>query len=308
MTSTRRVTSRGCGRGTTIVRWSAAAIAAATSSMFSASSRKSSSSTIVSANSSMSAGGLASTATGIRPTRCGARKLIAARSSPHPGGDPGPLDLHDDVLAGVQPRPVHLGDRGRGDGLGANSVNSSSSVHPRSASTTRRHGGERLGGDPVAQQLELTDELRGEDPLARREDLAELDVGGAEPLEGEPQPVGEARRAIADWPLRRSTEPPAGDRPAEDGRDPQHPPPRREPPPPHEAGDRAPRTDSRTTSRPTRQGRSSGATSQGGWSENAPTDRSAGAPGRRQGRHRGRTRGSRCARRIRRCSRAPAPG
>ena len=48
--------------------------------MFSASSRKSSSSAIVSANSSTSAGGLASAATGMRPTRNGATHAITARS------------------------------------------------------------------------------------------------------------------------------------------------------------------------------------------------------------------------------------
>ncbi|CAB4584360.1 unannotated protein [freshwater metagenome] len=48
--------------------------------MFAASIRKSSSSTIVSANSSTSAGGLASAAMGMRPTRCGASHAITRRS------------------------------------------------------------------------------------------------------------------------------------------------------------------------------------------------------------------------------------
>ena len=80
ITSIRRVTSVGCGRGTTKSRCSSAAKVAATSSMFSASSRKSSSSTIVSAKSSTRAGGLASAATGIRPTRWGASHAMTARS------------------------------------------------------------------------------------------------------------------------------------------------------------------------------------------------------------------------------------
>ena len=80
MTSMRRVTSVGWGRGTTKSRWSSAAKVMATSSMFSASSRKSSSSTIVSAKSSTSAGGLASAATGMRPTRWGASQAMTARS------------------------------------------------------------------------------------------------------------------------------------------------------------------------------------------------------------------------------------
>ncbi len=80
MTSMRRVTSVGWGRGTTKARWSSVAKVMAMSSMFSASSRKSSSSVIVSAKSSTSAGGLASAATGMRPTRCGASHAMTARS------------------------------------------------------------------------------------------------------------------------------------------------------------------------------------------------------------------------------------
>ena len=80
ITSIRRVTSVGWGRGTTKSRWSSAAKIMAMSSMFSASRRKSSSSRIVSAKSSTRAGGLASAATGMRPTRCGASHAITARS------------------------------------------------------------------------------------------------------------------------------------------------------------------------------------------------------------------------------------
>ena len=80
MTSMRRVTSVGWGRGTTKSRCSSAAKVMAMSSMFSASSRKSSSSMIVWAKSSTRAGGLASAATGMRPTRCGANQAMTARS------------------------------------------------------------------------------------------------------------------------------------------------------------------------------------------------------------------------------------
>ena len=80
MTSTRRVTSSGWGRGTTTVRWPVPANTSAMSSMFWASSRKSSSSTMVSANSSTRAGGLVSAATGMRPTRNGAIQAMAAMS------------------------------------------------------------------------------------------------------------------------------------------------------------------------------------------------------------------------------------
>ena len=110
---------------------------------------------------------------------------------------------------------------------------------PRSASTSGATDVEGLGGDPVAQQLELGDELGREDPLARGEDLAELDVGGTEPLEGEAEPVREPRPGPA-LALAPVDEEPAGDRPAEDRRDPHDPPPRWEPPAPDELGDRRP--------------------------------------------------------------------
>ena len=80
MTRMRRVTSVGCGRGTTYPRWLSDANTVAMSIMFSASSRKSSSSQMVSANSSTSAGGLASAAIGIRPTSSGAIAAMTCRS------------------------------------------------------------------------------------------------------------------------------------------------------------------------------------------------------------------------------------
>ncbi len=80
ITSTRRVTSSGWGRGTTMVRWPVPANTSAMSSMFWASRRKSSSSTMVSANSSTRAGGLVRAATGMRPTRNGAIQAMAAMS------------------------------------------------------------------------------------------------------------------------------------------------------------------------------------------------------------------------------------
>ena len=74
---------RGCGRGTTY-RLAQVAEHRAMSSMLAASTRKSSSSTIVSANNSTSAGGLASAATGMRPTRCGASQAMTLRSRGSP--------------------------------------------------------------------------------------------------------------------------------------------------------------------------------------------------------------------------------
>ena len=115
ITSMRRVTSVGWGRGTTKSRWSSAAKVAAISSMFSASSRKSSSSTIVSANSSTRAGGLASAATGIRPTRCGASQAMTARSWCTRVDTDGRWTLTTTARAVAQRRRVHLGDGGGGE-------------------------------------------------------------------------------------------------------------------------------------------------------------------------------------------------
>ena len=64
-------------------------------------------------------------------------------------------------------------------------------------------GRERLGRHPVAQQPELVHQLLGEDALARRHDLAELDVGRPQALEGRPQAPGQAgprgRRVPRSW-------------------------------------------------------------------------------------------------------------
>ena len=99
------------------------------------------------------------------------------------------LHLDDDVFAGPQAWPRAP----------------ARSTPPRSACdrTTREHvverasevelddpahRVERLGRHPVAQQLELGDELLGEEALAAAHDLSELDVRRAEMTERHPQP------------------------------------------------------------------------------------------------------------------------
>ena len=127
----------------------------AMSSMFSASSRKSSSSEIVSANSSTSAGGFASAATGMRPTRNGAIQAIARRSLRHEPRDLRPLHLDHDLLARAQPRRVHLRDRRRGEAL---LVEAREHLLERPAELLlddRAHDRERLGRHAVAQAAEL---------------------------------------------------------------------------------------------------------------------------------------------------------
>ncbi len=91
---------------------------------------------------------------------------------------------------------------------------------------------ERLGWHMVAKQPELADELGREYPLARRQDLAELDVGRPEAFERFAEPVGQT--GPGDLPAAESVGPalfdqaPHKDRPTEpDARD-EHPPPRRD--------------------------------------------------------------------------------
>ena len=122
----------------------------------------------------------------------------------HETADVGPLDLDDDILAGAQPGPVDLGDRGRSDGR---AVERREHVLQRPAELGLDRSAdhiERLGGDLVAAALELLDELGGEQALAGGDDLAELDERRPEGLSGQPQParqVGDAVRACELAPL-----------------------------------------------------------------------------------------------------------
>ena len=122
----------------------------------------------VSANSSTSAGGLASAATGMRPMRRGASHERAAMSSRKQLGDLRPLHLHHHLLAGAQAGGVHLGDRGRGDrGL----VEPLEQLLEGAAEVDLDHRpdvGEGLRRHLVAEQLELGDQLVGEEALAAR--------------------------------------------------------------------------------------------------------------------------------------------
>ena len=111
---------------------------------------------------------------------------------PHQAGHGAALHLDHDPLAGPQGGRVDLGDGGRGDGY---AVEGREHLGQRSAQVLldrATHGGERLGRHPVPQQLELPHQLLGEDALARRDDLAQLDVGRAQPLEGRTQPPRQA--------------------------------------------------------------------------------------------------------------------
>ena len=188
------------------------------------------------------------------------------------------LHLDDDVFAGAQPCRVHLRDRRRRDRRALERrehvVEGAAELELDDAA----HVVERLGRHAVAEQLELGDELFGEQALAARDDLAELDVGGPEVPEREPQPARQVaagvRRSLApgaDGPQReRAADAP--DDPGQRGR--------------AVAAGRSP-SSAGTRPGPARRRRStsprhviaSGSTTHGPWSVNDPIARSAKAGG-----------------------------
>ena len=203
ITNMRRVTSAAVGTGHDEARSApVAANVIATSSMFSASSRKSSSSTIVSAKSSISAGGLARAATGIAPRGAGRAEAHHGEVRA-PGGHPGRCTLTTTGL----PRAAVPGCTW--------AMEAAAGIGARTRRTRLTSGPPELGLEEPAQRArrfgrhrsrttELGHELGGEDPFARGDDLAELDVGGTEP----PTPRGAGARPRAGtgyWRLRRST-------------------------------------------------------------------------------------------------------
>jgi hypothetical protein len=120
-----------------------------------------------------------------------------------PGGDPGhdgevlldqpvhlgALDLDHHVLAGPQRGGVDLGDRRGRQRLLVEAVEH---LPQGPAEVLLHHLADRLprlGWHLVTALLELGDQRLGEDALTGGDDLAELDVGRAEPLRRMPQPT-----------------------------------------------------------------------------------------------------------------------
>ena len=105
--------------------------------------------------------------------------------------------LHDDVLAALQPRRMHLRDRGRGqrlllelrkhfgDGLAVGLFDDL----PRDGAVERRHA--------ILQLHQLVRDVVGQQVAPRRDRLAELDEDRTQLLEREPQPFASAGLAAA---------------------------------------------------------------------------------------------------------------
>ena len=160
------------------------------STMLAASMRKSSSSTIVSANSSTSAGGLASEAIGIRPTRNGAIQLITRRSLCTRRATAARCTLTTTSSPVSSVAACTWAIEAAASGVVSNVANTSSRRRAEVGLDHQAHRVERLGGHLVAAQLELGDQLLGEQALAAGDDLPELDVRRPEALGGGAQAAG----------------------------------------------------------------------------------------------------------------------
>ena len=120
-------------------------------------------------------------------------ELRAALEDLQVGGDAaadaGPLDLDDDLFAGVQGGVVHLGDRRRCERLLVERLEQVLGVVAEFLDEQLVHLVGVGGRHAVEQAAELAAQRFAERAGAGRDDLAELDVGGAE--------VGERLRDLA---------------------------------------------------------------------------------------------------------------
>ena len=168
---------------------------------------------MVSANSSTSAGGLASAATGMRPTRCGASHDIARRSLRTRASTDGRCTFTT-TGSPVRSRAAWTwAIEAAASGWRSNHSKVASSVAAQVGLDDLAHHGERLGRHLVAAELELAHQLFGEQALTRRDDLPELDVGRAEVLGGPAQAARDVGPAV----VRRGE--PAAPLPHEPGRE-----------------------------------------------------------------------------------------
>ena len=138
-------------------------------------------------------------------TACGAGRARRAAQrgevALHRRLDAGPLHLDDDRLAGVQPRPVGLADRGRGERLPVELGEDLVDGRAQLRLEDRGDALPRLGRHAVLQLGQLVAELGRQEVDAGGGDLAELDVHPAGLLEHPPQAhAGRVDRALG--PLR----------------------------------------------------------------------------------------------------------
>ncbi len=229
---------------------------------------------MVSANSSTSAGGLASAAIGMRPTRNGASQAMTLRSACTRRATDGRCTLTTTRSPVRSVAACTWAMEAAARGVRSNWANTASSGRPSSASTTARTWSHGSARHLVAALLELGDQLLGEQALAAGDDLAELDVGRAEVLGRDAQPpgdVGPRRRATA----RAGRRAPTRRRPGRGGGPPGRPGARRAGGGAGSArGPRGGRPSGRASTE-RRHVMASGSTSQGGSSLNDPMARSA---------------------------------
>ena len=108
----------------------------------------------------------------------------------HSATDAGPLDLDHDLFTGVQGRVVRLRDRRRGERLLVERLEQVGRVVTEFFLEQPVYGLGIGGRHPVQQTAELAAQRFAEGPWARRDDLSELDIGGAE--------IGERLRDLLD--------------------------------------------------------------------------------------------------------------
>ncbi len=118
-------------------------------------------------------------------------------------GDARPLHLDHDFLARDQPGRVHLRDRSGGDRSLVEPFEQLAERTPEVDFDDGADVGERFGRHLVAQELELRDQLVGEQAFAARDDLAELHVARAEALERATEPSRDAGARRRTPPLER---------------------------------------------------------------------------------------------------------
>ena len=114
----------------------------------------------------------------------------------HVGCHRGPLNLHHDFLTGNQRGGVHLRNGCRSNrGVideGKNLVNWLTEVFDDGL----LHHIPRLGGHGIAEEAKLVYQFGRKNTLARRNDLAHLDIGGPKNFEGLAQPTGNSSPAL----------------------------------------------------------------------------------------------------------------